>query len=102
MDCGEHNVVLERIKTLSERMNNTEKETQNNTKELQALKENKATNDERFDRVFYLLGELKNSIDEIGKSLKEKNDRLPNMVFAVVGTVMGSVTTGVILWLITR
>ena len=100
--CEDHNVVLEKIETLCKRLDKTENRTDLNTTDIQTLKENKATNDEKFDRVFYLLGELKSSIDSIGKTLKEKNERLPNMVYSVGGVIIGSVFSGMMVWLLTK
>lgn len=102
MACEEHKLILEKIKQLENRADDHENDIKGNSKDIQRLKENKATNDEKFERVFQLLGELKNSVDNVVKSLKERNERLPNAVYAISGAVVGSVMSGVILWLITK
>jgi len=66
------------------------------------LKQVKAGNDEKFEHIFRLLGDLKDSIGDIGKILKEKNERLPNLVYSISGVVIGSIMSGVIVWLITK
>lgn len=102
MECTKHDVVLEKIKTLEDRLHKTEKKTDINTSDIQSLKENKASSDEKFDRIFSLLGDLKNSIDEIQKAIKEKNDRLPTLVYSVAGMVIGGSLSGLIVWLLTK
>ena len=98
--CEEHNVVIEKIKVLTERMEKTERKTDINTCDINELKQNKASNDEKFERVFELLGELKYSLTEIKDSIQKRNDRLPTLVYSVGGMVIGSVLSGVIvLWL---
>ena len=100
--CEDHNVVLEKIQTLTDRLEKTEKKTDINTSDIQKLKENKATSDEKFDRIFSLLGDLKDSIDEIQKAIKEKNERLPTLVYSVAGMVIGGSLSGLVVWLITK
>jgi len=100
--CENHNVTMEKIKILSDRLDKTEKKTDINASDIQKLKENKASSDEKFDRIFSLLGDLKDSIDEIQKAIKEKNERLPTLVYSVAGMVIGGSLSGMLVWLITK
>ena len=100
--CENHNVTMEKIKILSDRLDKTEKKTDINASDIQKLKENKVSSDEKFDRIFSLLGDLKDSIDEIQKAIKEKNERLPTLVYSVAGMVIGGSLSGMLVWLITK
>jgi len=100
--CENHNVTMEKIKILSDRLDKTEKKTDINASDIQKLKENKVSSDEKFDRIFSLLGDLKDSIDEIQKAIKEKNERLPTLFYSVAGMVIGGSLSGMLVWLITK
>lgn len=92
---GKLATLISDIKTLVDRMDKTENKTDQNTRDIQTLKENNASYAEKFERVFELLTEIK---DE----LKAKNERLPILIYSVVGMVIGGSISGVIVWLITK
>ena len=99
--CENHNVIEEKLKTIVERLDKTESKTDENSAKIQALEQNKASNDEKFERVFQLLGDLKDSIKDIQKAIEVKNERLPAMMYSIGGVVVGSSISGVIVWLLT-
>ena len=94
--------IASEIKNIILRLDKTESKTNDNTKHIQDLRENKASTDEKFMRVFELLGDLKSSIDEIQKAIKERNERLPTLVYSVAGMVLGGSISGVLVWLLTK
>jgi chromosome segregation ATPase len=102
MECTKHDVVLEKIKTIEDRLHKTEKKTDTNTSDIQSLKENKVSSDEKFERIFSLLADLKESIDNIQKSIEKKNDRLPTLVYSIAGMIIGGSLSGIIVFLLTR
>lgn len=102
MGCEQHDVVLEKLKTINDRLDKTEKETRTNTKDIQYLKEHKVSNEEKFERVFELLAELKDTLSDIQQTIKEKNERLPTLVYSVAGMVIGGSLSGVIVWVLTK
>lgn len=102
MGCEEHNVIIERMAMIIDRLDKTEAKTDKNTEDINHLQRNKASNDQKFERVFELLGELKESMGKIEKAISRKNDRLPTMMYSVAGVIAGSVISGVIMWIVTR
>jgi len=92
---ADYEVVIEKINTLTARMDKTESKTDQNTEDIQDLKQNKASTDEKFNRVFELLGEIKDAI-------QRKNERLPALMYTIAGVVAGGLIVGVIMWLITK
>ena len=102
MACEQHDVILEKLKTVIERLDKTEKETRLNTKDIQYLKEHKVSNEEKFERVFELLAELKDTLSDIQQTIKEKNERLPTLVYSVAGMVIGGSLSGLIVFLVTK
>lgn len=89
-ECNKHGVVEEQIKTLFERLKNTEEKTDKNVNDIQVLKESKAENK-------ILLETIQKEIIDIKEILQKKNERLPT----IVGVILGSSVSGVIVWLIT-
>lgn len=68
--------------------------------EIEALKQRMSklerrsdVSDERFKQVF-------EKLDEIIGILKERENRIPNLVYSISGMVIGGVASGVIMWLI--
>ena len=102
MACEQHDVILEKLKTVIERLDKTEEETRTNTKDIQYLKEHKVSNEEKFERVFELLAELKDTLSDIQQTIKEKNERLPTLVYSVAGMVIGGSLSGLIVWIATK
>jgi len=76
----------EKVEGILTRLDKTEVKTDRNIDDIQELKQHKASNDQKFERVFELLGELKKSMDKIQKSIEKKNDRLPTLVYSVAGS----------------
>lgn len=71
-----------------------------NTDEIESLKQRMSklerrsdVSDERFKQVF-------DKLDEIIGILKERENRIPNLVYSISGMVIGGVASGVIMWLI--
>ena len=94
-ECEEKKVILEKINAIVDRLCITECETNVNVIDIQSLKENKASTDEKFNRIFDLLGEIKDAI-------KVKNNRLPNFIYTVGGMITGSVVVSVLLSVIAK
>lgn len=90
------------IKNIILRLDKTETQTKDNTVHIQDLRENKASTDEKFTRVFELLGDLKESMTKIQKAIEKKNERLPSLLYAIAGIVIGSTISGVIMWIVTK
>ena len=70
--------------------------------EIEALKQRMSTlerrsdvSDERFKQVF-------EKLDEIIGILKERENRIPNLVYSIVGVVIGGVLSSAIMWSVTR
>lgn len=104
-DCkheGELGTITSKLESIIHRLDKTEDKTDQNAADIQELKENKASTDEKFNRVFELLSDLKGSIDKIQKAIEVKNERLPNFIYSVTGMVLGGVLTGVVVWILTK
>ena len=90
------------VKNITEKLETHEEIVRENTKRLNKLERRVDVSDEKLNQIYTLLGELKISIDGIKKSIEEKNDRLPKFVYAVAGTALGSIISGVVVWLVIR
>ena len=60
---------------------------------MSKLERRSDVSDERFKQVF-------EKLDEIIGILKERENRIPNLVYSIAGMVIGGVASGVIMWLI--
>ena len=64
-------------------------------KRITKLERRSDVNDQKFLQVF-------EKLDEIIAILRERQSRLPNLVYTIGGMVAGSVLSGVVLWFLTN
>lgn len=87
------------VKALEERIKKCEKildiKGDNFEERINALERRVDVSDEKFKQVFERL-------DTIISILERRDERLPNLVWGVAGTVTGSIICGVIMWLIQK
>ena len=62
---------------------------------MSKLERRSDVSDERFKQVF-------EKLDEIIGILKERENRIPNLAYSIAGMLIGGVSSGVIMWLITN
>jgi len=84
-------------KTLKEQIENVKKIVDSKgdmfEERITKLERRSDVNDQKFIQVF-------EKLDEIIAILKERENRLPTLVYSVSGMVLGGTITGVILWVI--
>ena len=71
------------------------KESGDYEKRISSLESGSAVSEERFKQVF-------EKLDTIIETLRDRQQRIPNLVYAVVGTAAGGSIGGVVVWIVTR
>jgi flagellar capping protein FliD len=84
IDCVQAKTLGERLDRISEKVCKCEEEFD---KRIHTLEKQVAVNDEKFKQVF-------EKLDKIIAILDKNSDRLPNVVWGIIGAVIG----GLVLW----